>query len=165
MHTFGTYIHPDDYEMVLERSQKRLNGEQVPNHYQARLVDIENRTHWMELSVALITYQGQKAGIVTAIDITHLKESLEQLVSSKEVAEQANMAKSQFLSNMSHEIRTPMNGVLGLTNLALQTNLDEQQKEYIESYKVIDGENNKKTVQVTLKYDDNDVNLWNLKLK
>jgi signal transduction histidine kinase len=61
------------------------------------------------------------------IDITELKETAERLKQALVQAEQANKAKSQFLSNMSHEIRTPLNGVLGLAHVLARTPLDAQQ--------------------------------------
>ncbi len=64
-----------------------------------------------------------------------LESAQAQLVEAKEHAEAATRAKSEFLANMSHEVRTPMNGVLGMTELALDTQLTAEQRQYLDAVK------------------------------
>jgi two-component system sensor histidine kinase/response regulator len=64
-------------------------------------------------------------------DVTEARRLSQELLAARHAAESANEAKGRFLANISHEIRTPMNGIIGLTQLALMTSLDAQQRDYL----------------------------------
>jgi len=104
-------------------------GEQVFRR-QCTILTRDGRTLTALTNAGLLTNEdGQVVGgIESFVDVTELTEAREQ-------AEVANKTKSEFLANVSHEIRTPMNGIIGMTELALLTDLTSEQREYLESVK------------------------------
>ncbi len=89
----------------------------------------------LEVRVQERTQELTHANRALGEEVETRRRTEEQLILAKDAAEAANRAKSDFLNNISHEIRTPINGILGMTDLTLSTDLDDEQKEYLQLVK------------------------------
>ena len=113
------------------------SGQAVVNREEKGVDSHGNESEIMTTQVPLRDKNGRVTGLVgIGHDITHLKKVQEEMKMAREAAEAASRAKSEFLANMSHEIRTPLNGVMGMTDLALETELTSEQREYLETVKM-----------------------------
>ena len=152
---FLNLILAEDRLLAENFSASHINTEQTDHYLHCRILPPSSHAIiWVELSAVQIDWEGQPATLSFMSDITQRKllesqlqesmaeqirlETLQMQNELKEAevarrhAEETTEAKSLFLANMSHEIRTPMNAIIGMTHLALRTELTPKQKDYIE---------------------------------
>jgi PAS domain S-box-containing protein len=115
----------------------RLQEHGTLTNYEHCLQRKDGSPLWVLENATLVTGgEGETAQIEgSLIDISNRRQAEIELRNAKETAEAASRAKSEFLAVMSHEIRTPMNGIIGMTELALDTPLSREQREYLNSVK------------------------------
>jgi two-component system, sensor histidine kinase and response regulator len=130
--SFLALVHPEDRQFV-EQTVNRALTAGAGYDIEFRFVKADGSACWVTSRGRVVRDSSAKAVrmIGVARDITRRKRAEEEVLRAKEAAEIANRAKSEFLANMSHEIRTPMNGIIGMTELALDTELSAEQREYL----------------------------------
>ncbi len=131
-------VYPEDLRNLQRSISVYAQGQDRYFEAECRLKAKDGQWRWFLLRGAIAARDGEGKPVrmlVLQRNISPMKLAEAELISAKEAAESANKARGAFLANMSHEIRTPMTGIIGMTELALDTDLDAEQRHYLKTVK------------------------------
>jgi PAS domain S-box-containing protein len=131
--------HPSYRAVAAERMRILLEERKAVPVIEQQCFRLDGTAFDVECSAVPFHLEGRDGAVVYIRDITARKKSEQDRIAllqhAKELAEAASRHKTEFLANMSHEIRTPMNAIIGMTQLTLDTTLDEKQRDSLDTVK------------------------------
>ncbi|MFQ3282648.1 MHYT domain-containing protein [Reinekea sp.] len=127
--SINEFVHPEDVHIIEATDLRHPEGYQI----EFRLIDRFKNVKWMLGYGRATKAEGSDTYFLDGfiMDISDRKQMEVELVSAKEIAEQAAESRSSFLANMSHEIRTPMNAVIGFSDILLDDDLSASQRKHL----------------------------------
>jgi PAS domain S-box-containing protein len=136
--TIDSITHADDRAISQQLFTDMVEGRGNGYKQEKRFIRKDGSALWARVTVSLVRDANGRPLFAIGMDedISAQKQAEAEMQKAKEAAEAASRAKSEFLANMSHEIRTPMNGIVGMTELALDTELSAEQREYLQLVKL-----------------------------
>lgn len=131
INTWLSFIHDEDKESTLKAIENSIKKRKYTIFIEYRMKAKDNSWKWILCKGKAVTFDNRNKAlrfIGTNTDITEIKEYQQQLIDSKNKAEESDRLKSAFLANMSHEIRTPMNGIIGFSELLERPTISDQNR-------------------------------------
>jgi len=113
--------HPSSHSLIYK--MMRIGS---PKPYEILGISKHGKAKPLELFARSVNYEGEEVRVVAVRDITERKEAEQELIRQKNIAEESNRLKTQFLNNLSHEIRTPLNGIVGFSQFLTDPGLSEE---------------------------------------
>ncbi len=134
---FTHFVHADDSHHVLDQVLDLKGDAEEAATFEVRMQHANGEWRTIAWTASnLLADPSVNGYVLNGFDVTEARQASEDLLAARDAALVASKTKSEFVSMMSHEIRTPMNGVIGLTELLLETDLDDDQQELASGVKV-----------------------------